>query len=192
MEAGTSNNFTPPTNYADYLQTANEERWEIIDGVPYNMVPSPSLDHQNIVSNLQGEFYAYLKGKECRSFVAPFDVRLHVEGKSNHEIKNVVQPDLTIVCDKSKLDDKGCNGTPDMVIEVLSPATAKRDRSDKLKLYKVTKVKEYWIIDPFNKTVEVNRIQDNVFGEPVVYGENEKIQVGIFEDMVLELQHIFL
>lgn len=155
MEAGTSNNFTPPTNYADYLQTPNEEKWEIIDGVPYNMVPYPSLDHQNIISNLQGEFYAYLKGKECKSFVAPFDVRLHVEGKSDHEIKNVVQPDITIVCDKSKLDDKGCNGTPDMVIEVLSPATAKRDRSDKLKLYKVAKVKEYWIIDPFNKTVEV-------------------------------------
>ncbi|MGZ4106887.1 MAG: Uma2 family endonuclease, partial [Tumebacillaceae bacterium] len=118
-----------PSNYAEYLAWDDDERWEMVHGVPYNMTPAPSTEHQNVISNLHGEFYTFLKGKECKSFVAPFDVRLFAEDKSDEEIINFVQPDISIICDKNKLDHKGCLGAPDLVIEVLSPSTAKKDRS---------------------------------------------------------------
>ncbi|WP_018132221.1 Uma2 family endonuclease [Effusibacillus pohliae] len=190
MEASKKSS-APPTNYAEYLQTGEGERWEIIGGVPYNMTPAPSTEHQRIVGRLHTEFSVYLRGKKCESFVAPFDVRLFGDGKTDHEIENVVQPDLVIVCDPTKLDDRGCNGTPDLVVEVLSPATARKDRNQKLKLYRKAGVKEYWIVDPFHKTVEVYQFERNVFAEPETYGEHERVKVGIFEDLEINLEDIF-
>lgn len=180
----------PPSNYAEYLLTSEEERWEIIDGKPYNLAPAPSPEHQRTVSSLQGEFYAFLKGKPCTSYVAPFDVRLMTDEKPDDQIRNIVQPDLVVICDESKIDGKGCNGPPDLIVEVLSLATAKRDRSDKLRLYRLSGVKEYWIVDPSNKTVEVFHWHEHQFADAKVYTWDETIPVGLSDDWIVDLKDV--
>jgi len=184
-----------PTNYAEYLGTPDEERWEIINGVPYNMTPAPSRQHQKITGNLHLAFGNYLHKKTCDVYISPFDVRLFTNGKNDNEIKDVVQPDLTIVCDPSKLDDRGCNGAPDLVVEVLSPSTFKRDKVEKLYLYRKAKVKEYWIIDLDREAIEIFRFDDDPdkFPDIQIYTlkDNDKVQVGIFDDLTIDLQDVF-
>lgn len=182
-----------PSNYAEYLAWDDEDRWELIQGIPYNMTPAPSAEHQNVISNLHGEFYHYLKGKACKSFVAPFDVRLFAEDKTDEEIINYVQPDISIICDKNKIDNRGCVGAPDLVVEVLSPSTAKKDRSEKLRLYIAAGVKEYWIIDPFNQALEVYNQEEKQTTNIVarVYSKEDVVKVGIFEDCEIELRSVF-
>lgn len=164
------------------------ERWEQLDGVIYDMSPPPTSDHQSIVGNLFREISVYLKGKTCRAFPAPFGVWLDVDVEAS---ENYVEPDITVVCDPNKIQRKGCVGVPDMVVEVLSPRTAKKDKTAKLRAYKVSGVREYWIVDPHNQLVEVYRLQDNVFGEPTVYGNDEMVTVGIFNGLDINLCDIF-
>lgn len=161
------------------------ERWERIDSVIYDMTPPPSSQHQAIVGNLYGEFYTYLKGKQCKAFPAPFGVWLDAEND------NYVEPDITLVCDQSKIHQKGCVGVPDLVVEVLSPSTALKDKRVKLRRYRLSGVREYWIVDPFNKIVEVYKFSENVFTEPEVYGKDETITDGIFDDLAIDLRNIF-
>jgi Uma2 family endonuclease len=177
--------------YADYLMFPDDERWEIIGGILYNMTPAPDTKHQSVVGELYRKFGNYLDGKSCRVFVAPFDVRLLSEGKRNDEVKNVVQPDTTVICDTGKIDDKGCNGAPDLIIEVLSPSTAKMDRGEKLKLYRRARVKEYWIVDPANEIVEVLKLQEDSLPETFVYSKEDVVKVGIFEELEIDLQTVF-
>lgn len=164
---------------------ADLERWERIDGVIYDMTPPPTSEHQRIVGNLFREIRVYLKGKTCTAYPAPFGVWLDTEDDGNY-----VEPDITIVCDPSKIQPKGCVGVPDMVIEVLSPATAKKDKAAKLRAYRTAGVREYWIADPSNQIVEVYRLaDDNVF--PTVYGKDDTVAVGIFGDLHINMQDIF-
>jgi Uma2 family endonuclease len=145
-------------NYGDYLLWPEEERWELIDGVPYNMTPAPSRRHQEILAALTASFYRFLEEQECRVYMAPFDVRLP-EGKEREDkIRTVVQPDLVVVCDPGKLDDKGCIGAPDLVLEITSPSTARKDLKEKLALYERQGVREYWIVHPTDETVMVFRL----------------------------------
>lgn len=179
-------------SYQDYLNWPSEERWELIDGVPFSMSPSPSKRHQQILGELATEFTSYLRDKPCEAFVAPFDVRLLVEGKSDDEIMNVVQPDISVICDPNKLDDKGCMGSPDLVIEILSPSTGKIDRWIKYKLYEQAGVKEYWIVEPTNSTLEVFTLNQNGYFElKEVFGKEDKVKVGIFDDLLIDLQVVF-
>ncbi|WP_342664302.1 Uma2 family endonuclease [Aneurinibacillus terranovensis] len=179
-------------SYQDYLNWPNKERWELIDGVPFNMSPSPSRKHQQILGELATEFTSYLRGKPCEAFVAPFDVRLFVEEKTDDEIMNVVQPDISVICDPNKLDDKGCKGSPDLVIEILSPSTGKLDRWIKYKLYERAGVKEYWIVEPTNSTIEVFILnQTGHFELNSVYGQEDTVRVGIFADLLIDLKVIF-
>ena len=141
--------------YGDYLKWPNNERWELINGVPYNMTPSPSRTHQGILAALLTKFYTFLEDKECKVYNAPFDVRLPEGAEKEEEIKTVVQPDLVVVCDQTKLDDKGCLGAPDLIIEITSPSTARLDLKEKFALYERMGVKEYWIINPTDETVMV-------------------------------------
>jgi Uma2 family endonuclease len=168
----------------------NFERWERIDGTIYDMSPPPSSTHQSIVTSMSSEIYNYLKlkGKSCQVFVAPFAVWL-----DNHEAGDYVEPDITVVCDKSKITAKGCVGVPDMIVEVLSPSTAVKDKGVKLRKYRMAGVKEYWIVDPLNGNVEVYRaVEDHVFGEREVVGSDGNIKVGIFEDLEIDLREIFM
>lgn len=160
------------------------ERWERIDSVIYDMTPPPSSQHQVIVGNLFGEFYTYLKGQPCKAFPAPFGVWLD-------ENDNYVEPDITVICDPEKIHPKGCVGVPDLVVEVLSPATALKDKRVKLRRYRLSGVREYWIVDPFNRIVEAYRFSNNLFTEPEIYGQGETITSGIFNGLAIALDNIF-
>ena len=123
LEAATKETYT----YGDYLSWPDEERWELIDGIPHSMSPAPSRVHQEISMELARQIANHLIGKNCRVYAAPFDVRLPKGGEKDEQIETVVQPDLVVVCDESKLDERGCKGPPDLIIEILSPHTAAKD-----------------------------------------------------------------
>ena len=179
-------------SYADYLTWPEEERWEIIDGIAY-MQATPSPIHQEILGGLFAQFYNYLSGKECKVYPAPFCVKLFKDDeKKNEDIKKVVEPDLSIVCDKSKIDDKGCNGAPDLIVEVMSPSSIKMDRFIKFNKYEEAGVKEYWIVEPEGKLVSVFVLQGDLrYGRPEIYTEDDNIKVSIFPDLIIELKSIF-
>ena len=142
--------------YADYLQWKFEERIELIRGQVFKMSPAPNLKHQQVSGRLFNEIYNYLKGKPCEVFSAPFDVRLPVMTKKKpEEITTVVQPDICIVCDEAKLDERGCCGTPDLVIEILSPGNSKKEVRIKHELYEEAGVKEYWVVYPTEESIAV-------------------------------------
>lgn len=179
--------------YRDYLEWPDGERWELIEGRAYNMTPAPSRSHQKISVALIDELFQYLKGKKCEVYHAPFDVRLPEGDEEEGEIRTVVQPDIVVICDPSKLDEKGCKGSPDLVMEILSPSTASKDYITKLNLYEKNQVREYWIIHPIDKIVMVYRLSENgKYGRAEVYSEADKVKVGIFDDLVVDLKGIFV
>ena len=178
--------------YGDYLKWNDDERWELIDGVAYNMTPAPSRFHQQISRELLIQLATHLRHTACQVYAAPFDVRLPEGDEADDAVRTVVQPDVSVICDPSKLDDKGCKGAPDLIVEILSPATARKDLKEKFLRYERAGVKEYWIADPSGKTVTVFRLSEaGLFGRPDVYGEEERIKVGIFEEMEIDLQPVF-
>lgn len=179
-------------SYADYLTWPEDERWEIIDGIAY-MQATPSPAHQLISGELYRQFANYLQGKPCKVYPAPFCVRLTKgDEKKNEDIKKVVEPDITIVCDKSKIDERGCNGSPDLIIEVMSPSSIKNDRVIKFNKYEKAGVKEYWIVEPDGKLVSVFALQRNGrYGRPDIYTEDEKVKVSIFPDLIIDLSSVF-
>ena len=134
-------------SYADYLTWPEDERWEIIDGTAYlQAVPSPL--HQEVLTELLTQIHQQFSGKTCRSYPAPFCVRLAEKDQEDKNIKMVVEPDITIVCDQSKVVAKGYHGVPDMIIEIISPASIKMDRFFKFNAYETVGVREYWIVEP--------------------------------------------
>ena len=178
--------------YGDYLEWPDEERWELIAGEAFNMTPAPSRTHQKILLALADIFYNYLKDKSCEVYVAPFDVRLPEGDQSEKEINSVVQPDLTVICDPAKLDEKGCLGSPDLIIEIISPSTAAHDYIEKLALYERRQVPEYWIVHPIDKTVMVFLLNDRLeYGKPRIYAAEHEIQVGLFPDLMIDLKKVF-
>ena len=181
------------STYADYLNWSEDERWEIIDGIPY-MQAAPSPAHQLISGELNRQLSNYLQGKSCKAYPAPFCVRLPQGIENNqYEVKNVVEPDISIICDKSKIDDKGYNGTPDMIIEILSPSSGKMDKIIKFNKYEKAGVKEYWLVEPEQKVVSVFLLQQDShkFSRPDVYADDEKINVSIFPDLAIDLSLVF-
>ena len=141
--------------YKMYCEMPDDgKRYEIIDGVPY-MMAAPSRQHQAVQREIFGRLYVFLQGKPCEVFVAPFDVRLSLYRDFGDDAINVVQPDVMVFCDQSRLDEKGGTGAPDIAVEILSPSSAMNDRHRKFSLYERAEVKEYWIVDGANKTVEV-------------------------------------
>jgi Uma2 family endonuclease len=150
------------------------------------MSPAPSRTHQGVSGNLHGQLFNFLKGKFCKVYAAPFDVRLDADKEDD----TVVQPDITVVCDKSKLDDKGCKGAPDMVIEIISASSARMDRLIKLRLYRRAGVREYWIIDPETKTAQVYLLEN---GKYVVnaYDNTDAVPVHVLEGCTINLKEVF-
>ena len=147
--------------YADYLQWTGDERWELIDGEALSMSPAPSRLHQEVVGGLFAQIATFLRGRPCRVYVAPFDVRLPHLDEADREVDTVVQPDISVICDESKLDDAGCRGAPDWIIEVLSPGTMARDQVRKRELYARHAVREYWIVDPMSRQVSISVLDDS-------------------------------
>jgi Uma2 family endonuclease len=144
---------TKTYTYADYLKWTFDERLELIKGKIFNMTPAPSSNHQRLSIKLIRWIGNYLDGKSCELFSAPFDVRLpRRSSESDKTIITVVQPDICIICDPKKIDDRGCLGAPDIVIEILSPGNNKKELQNKYEVYEEAGVLEYWIIHPQEKT----------------------------------------
>lgn len=187
----------PETNkkytFADYLTWPEDERWEIIDGTPH-MMTGPSWQHQAISRELLTQFHNYLSrsASPCQVFASPFDLRLPVsKDEKDEDTINVFQPDISVVCDKSKLKGSGYFGTPSLVIEIISPSTSKTDRLLKFNCYEKAGVSEYWIVEPEGKIVSVFTLHKERYGRPEIYAEDDSITVGIFSDLVIDLKQVF-
>lgn len=179
-------------NYQDYLNWNDDERWEIINGIAFNMSPAPSRKHQDISRNILVLFANHLEGKSCRVYDAPFDVRFAEKKQKDDNIYNVVQPDIVVVCDENKLDDKGCIGSPDLVVEIVSPSSAIHDAKEKFFLYEKYGVKEYWIVYPDEKMVMVFKLNEkDEYGKPAVFSSEEIVKTDILPGFECELQKIF-
>ena len=180
--------------YGDYLTWPDDERWELIDGVPYNMTPAPSRRHQALSRELFWQIYSHIKtsGGPCKVYVAPFDVRLPKGEEADEDIDTVVQPDIVVVCDPAKLDDKGMRGAPDFVVEIASPHTIRRDMVEKLNLYERHGVKEYWLVLPGDKAVTIYRLgADGRYGKPDVYTADDEVPVEMLGGLTVRLSDVF-
>jgi len=175
--------------YADYKEWELDEgeRFELINGEAYAM-SAPNARHQEILGELFSQFHNYLRGKPCKVYPAPFDVRLYYEEDESDD--TVVQPDITVICDEKKRGYEGCRGAPDLVIEILSPSNTAIEMERKLKLYQEAGVREYWIVDPENNRVTVYRFQTGVI-QTCFYKSADTVPVGIFPDLNVTLEQVF-
>jgi len=155
--------------YADYGQWPKDERFELIDGMAYAMGPAPLRRHQVFVGELFRQIANTLKGKPCQPFIAPFDVRLPKSDQPDAQTDTVVQPDISVVCDPEKLDERGCRGAPDWIIEVISPTTASHDHILKRQVYERSGVREYWLVHPVDRIVTVYRLVAGAYPRNEVY-----------------------
>ena len=177
--------------YADYLKWKFEERLELFRGKIFKMSPAPNRYHQDISGNLYFNLAKVLKKGSCNLYAAPFDVRL-VKAKSDDEtVTTVVQPDLCVICDENKLDEKGCIGAPDLIVEILSPGNSKKEMGIKFDLYLENEVQEYWIVDPSAKTVLVYVLSNNEFIGLKPFIEDDNIKSILFPQLDFPLSEIF-
>ena len=180
--------------YADYLTWLDDKRRELIDGF-IHLMSAPVRRHNRVSWKLKlriGIFIEKNKGK-CHIYDAPFDVRLPIHGSiDDDKVFDVVQPDICVICDLTKLDDRGCVGAPDLIVEVSSPSTLIRDWNYKFNLYEKAGVREYWIVDPRSKLANVFILQSNgKYDEGTVYESGQKAPVSIFEGLEIDLDEIF-
>lgn len=177
--------------YGDYVQWQGDDRWELIDGEPHLMSPAPSRVHQKILGNLFMQIAGFLENHKCEAYIAPLDVRLPQGDEADEEVDTVVQPDLVVVCDASKLDDAGCRGAPDWVIEIASPSTAIRDLVKKRDLYERCSVLEYWSIEPRERSLTIFRLEGGRFLPGNTLKAEGKIEAAILPGLVLDLDRVF-
>ncbi len=182
-------------SYADYLTWMDDVRRELFDGFIKLMTPAPSRRHQELSVNLTLQIGNYLLHKKCKLYHAPSDVRFpkDKENKDDKQVFTVLQPDIFVVCDLSKLDDSGCLGAPDMIVEIISPKNSKRDTHDKFEIYQKYGVREYWIVNPSDENVTVFVLDDqSKFQFVGMYAEDDKIPVNIFNgDFKVDLTEVF-
>ena len=178
--------------FADCLNWPESDRVELIDGEIYLMTP-PVRKHQKISVELLRQLANYLDGKSCEVYAAPFGVRLFEQaGDDPEDVDTMVEPDLSVICDPDKLDDYGCKGAPDMVIEILSPTTRRHDRVLKMNLYQRAGVREYWLVDPDTETVLVFLLgEDGAYHPHEDYSRGDTAKVNVLEDCFVELSKVF-
>ncbi len=186
-------------SYADYLLWRFSERVELIKGKIFRMSPAPTSQHQQIVSTLNFYFYKFVMGTGCKVFPAPFDVRFsRFSSESEKDVVSVVQPDITVVCDQGKLDEKGCNGAPDLIVEVVSKSSVSKDLHEKFELYESAGVREYWVVQPNDNTLTIFTLGENgsyLSSKPLTKGDIARSSYlkgfeidlnELFQDMVSE------
>ena len=186
--------FSGTYTYADYLRWELPEMVELIRGKIFKMSPAPSSSHQRVSMELSRQIANYLHKKSCQVFSAPFDVRLpNVRGKQHDaDITTVLQPDLCVVCDPEKIDERGCLGAPDWVIEILSKHTSRKDLREKFDAYEQAGVKEYWVVHPGEGTVLVYVLQDGIFvGDLRPYLKGDTLTSYLFPDLHIDLHLVF-
>ena len=178
--------------YYDYLNFPNDEFVEIIDGKIFAMSPAPSRIHQELIMEISAELRNYIKSNkgQCKVYPAPFDVVLINENENENDSKNIVQPDISVICDKNKLNDTGCFGSPDMIVKIVSKFNPGNDYVKKLYLYEKYKVKEYWIVNPMKKNILVYTLTESGYNQPDLYTFNDKIKVNIFNNLEIDFNGI--
>ncbi len=178
--------------YADYLLWRFQESVELIKGRLFRMSPAPGRIHQEISTELTRQFANFFVGKTCRVYSAPFDVRLPVSRKKGQDT-TVVQPDLCVICDPAKLDERGCAGAPDLIVEILSPGNSIKEMRDKYRVYEEAGVREYWIVNPAEKVVLVYVLNEKgiYIGLAPVTVE-DPLRAAIFPDLVVDLKEVFV
>jgi Uma2 family endonuclease len=177
--------------YADYLKFTYDEMVEIIKGKIYRMSPAPSSNHQRISGRTYTIVSNFLWKNKCQVYSAPFDVILPVKGKDFMQSDRVVQPDIVVICDPSKIQERGCFGAPDWVIEILSPHTTKKDIQNKFDLYEESGVLEYWIIEPKNQTVEVFVLENDRYRRVRAYVSDDLVPCNTIDGLVIDLAEVF-
>ncbi len=179
-------------SYADYLSWPDDERWEIIKGVAYDMSPAPAREHQRVSAIIFAKIYNFLSNKKCEVYFAPFDVRLgETKDEADEEIETVVQPDIVVICDQNKLDKRGCLGAPDITVEILSPSTSYKDQTEKLLLYEKHGVKEYWIVNPDAKYAMIYCLEGVKYGKPEYLTENDILESRALEGLKINLSEVW-
>lgn len=188
--------LTKRYTYSDYLTWQFDEMVELIRGQVFRMSPAPLSAHQLISMEISGQIYDYLKGEKCKVVTAPFDVRLPLpaDKQTDTKIDTVVQPDICVICDLSKIDRRGCLGAPDWIIEILSKSTSKKDMTDKFDVYQNAGVKEYWGVHPETEMVSAFVLNENGIYEQVrttPFVNTESVPVHIFPGFEIVLEDIF-
>jgi Uma2 family endonuclease len=179
--------------YGDYCGWPDDERWELIDGVayPWHLGPAPTRSHQQVLRDLLVQITLALKGGSCEVYPAPFDVRLSDTDEADEHIQTVLQPDIAVICDQSKLDDKGCRGAPDWIIEILSPSTAAKDMIQKRDSYERHGVREYWLVHPLDHLLWIYRLEDGVYGRPEIFATEGKTPVLLLTGLEIDWDLVF-
>lgn len=180
--------------FKEYASWEEGKRCEVLGGKIISLAPSPLPAHQAVSMQLSIEFGTHLRHKECEVFAAPVDVFLFQDHRKkwiDEQVQNWVIPDLLVVCEKNKIGKSKIVGAPDLIIEIISPSTAKIDRLDKRLAYQRAGVKEYWIVDPANQSVEVYLLSNNVLELVNVYTRDENVPVHILQELTIELRNIF-
>jgi Uma2 family endonuclease len=177
--------------YADYLKWKFNERVELFKGRIFRMSPAPNRFHQQLSLKLTNKLFRHFETASCDLYVAPFDVRLVITKSNDTKVITVVQPDLCVICDENKLDDKGCNGAPDLIVEILSPGNSKKEMGIKFDLYEENGVKEYWIVEPAEKSIFIYTLQNKKFIglKPLI--EDDKMKSPLFPTLDFDLRDIF-
>jgi Uma2 family endonuclease len=177
--------------YADYLKWTIDERLELIKGKIFRMSPAPNRFHQTLSREIFVRIANFLSGRKCEVYSAPFDVRLPGKSKADKDIITVVQPDICVICDTSKLDDKGCIGAPDIVVEILSPGNNAKELCNKYEVYEEAGVKEYWIVSPQDQTFLVYTLSNGRFKPSKLMVSGETIVSSVLPGFQLQLSEIF-
>lgn len=184
--------FSKRYTYADYLTWRFKERVELIMGRIFRMSPAPKSDHQLISTILSGEFYTFFKGKTCKVFSAPFDVRLPKNADDKDEqTETVVQPDICVICDPSKIDVKGCKGAPDLIAEIVSKSSVQKDLHEKYNLYESAGVKEYWIVHPNDKTLLIYILKNGTYHPSRIMTMGDVARSTVLPGFELDLNDVF-
>jgi Uma2 family endonuclease len=178
-------------SYADYLSWDIDEMVEIIRGKVYKWTAAPSSKHQLVMGGLITVFNNFLRGKSCEVYPAPFDVRLPKKSIKDEDIFTVVQPDISVICDKRKLDNAGCLGAPDLIVEILSPSNNKKDLKIKYELYQEHGVREYWVLHPFGQTLIIYTLVDGKYVPSRLFGAGDTVGSTVLEGFKLDLEEFF-
>ena len=177
--------------YADYYKWKFEERVELIKGRIFEMSPTPNRLHQELAGKLHIKIGAFLYNNIYKVYIAPFDVRLPRKSKEDKDIFTVLQPDLCIICDPSKLDKRGCIGAPDIVIEVLSPSNNKKELKNKYEVYEEAGVKEYWIVMPYERTMLIYTLVEGKYQPSKLLAAGDIVKSLILPGFTLDLAEFF-
>ena len=179
-------------SYADYLTWKFQERMELIKGRIFKMSPAPRVRHQAISIHLSTRLYNFLAGKDCKGFSAPLDVRLTEKNTRNEQVTTVVQPDICVICDPDKLDEFGCVGAPDIIVEILSPGNNTKELKNKYEVYEENGVREYWIIHPEEKTFLAYTLgNDGKYVPSALKTIGDKITTPVLPGFILDLEEVF-